>query len=55
MPSREELFELLDAVKDPEVPVISIVELGIVRDAVATLVYDRTRRSPLVVPVLLGD
>lgn len=33
--SREELFELLDAVKDPEVPVLSIVELGIVRDASA--------------------
>jgi ring-1,2-phenylacetyl-CoA epoxidase subunit PaaD len=33
VPSREELFELLDTVKDPEVPVISIVELGIVRDA----------------------
>jgi ribonuclease J len=26
-----------------------------VRDAVASVVYDRTRRSPLVVPVLLGD
>jgi ring-1,2-phenylacetyl-CoA epoxidase subunit PaaD len=35
VPTREELFVLLDAVKDPEVPVISIVELGIVRDAVA--------------------
>jgi ring-1,2-phenylacetyl-CoA epoxidase subunit PaaD len=36
LPSRDELFELLDAVKDPEVPVLSIVELGIVRDAQAT-------------------
>ena len=36
VPSREELFALLDTVKDPEVPVISVVELGIVRDAVAT-------------------
>jgi ring-1,2-phenylacetyl-CoA epoxidase subunit PaaD len=36
LPSREELFEILDAVKDPEVPVLSIVELGIVRDATAT-------------------
>ncbi len=34
--SRETLFTILDAVKDPEVPVISIVELGIVRDARAT-------------------
>ncbi|HEY9226425.1 MAG TPA: 1,2-phenylacetyl-CoA epoxidase subunit PaaD [Gemmatimonadaceae bacterium] len=36
LPSRDELFDILDTVKDPEVPVISIVELGIVRDAVAT-------------------
>jgi ring-1,2-phenylacetyl-CoA epoxidase subunit PaaD len=35
VPSREELFEILDAVKDPEVPVLSVVELGIIRDAVA--------------------
>ncbi len=36
VPSRAELFELLDRVKDPEVPVLSVVELGIVRDAEAT-------------------
>jgi len=36
LPSRAELLEILDAVKDPEVPVVSIVELGIVRDASAT-------------------
>lgn len=36
LPSREELFDLLDEVKDPEVPVLSVVELGIVRDAVAS-------------------
>ena len=36
LPSRDELLEILDAVKDPEVPVLSVVELGIVRDAVAT-------------------
>ena len=30
------LLEILDTVMDPEVPVISVVELGIVRDAVAT-------------------
>ena len=34
--SREELLEILDTVKDPEVPVLSVVELGIIRDAVAT-------------------
>jgi ring-1,2-phenylacetyl-CoA epoxidase subunit PaaD len=32
--SREDLLHILDSVKDPEVPVLSIVELGIVRDAV---------------------
>ena len=32
-PTRDELFEILDGVKDPEVPVLSVVELGIVRDA----------------------
>jgi ring-1,2-phenylacetyl-CoA epoxidase subunit PaaD len=36
LPSREELFEILDTVMDPEVPVISVVELGIVRDVVAS-------------------
>lgn len=30
--TRDEIFEILDAVKDPEVPVLSVVELGIVRD-----------------------
>lgn len=32
-PSRDELFAILNEVKDPEVPVLSVVELGIVRDA----------------------
>lgn len=36
LPSRDELLEILGAVKDPEVPVLSVVELGIVRDAVAS-------------------
>ena len=31
--TRDEVFEILDEVKDPEVPVLSVVELGIVRDA----------------------
>ena len=34
--SRDELFSILDTVMDPEVPVLSVVELGIVRDALAT-------------------
>jgi ring-1,2-phenylacetyl-CoA epoxidase subunit PaaD len=36
IPSRDELFAILETVMDPEVPVLSVVELGIVRDAVAT-------------------
>ncbi len=31
-PSVEELLRVLDEVKDPEVPVLSVVELGIIRD-----------------------
>jgi ring-1,2-phenylacetyl-CoA epoxidase subunit PaaD len=30
--TRDEIFEVLDEVKDPEVPVLSVVELGIIRD-----------------------
>lgn len=33
-PSREEVFEWLVNVPDPEIPVLSIVDLGIVRDVV---------------------
>ena len=32
MPNRDEVLELLTQVKDPELPVVDIVELGIVRD-----------------------
>lgn len=32
MLTRDEVFGILDEVKDPEVPVLSVVELGIVRD-----------------------
>ena len=32
LPSRDELFAILDEVKDPEVPVLTIAELGILRD-----------------------
>lgn len=34
--SRDAVFEILDSVKDPEVPVLSVVELGIVRDVGVT-------------------
>ncbi len=33
MLTRERVFEILETVKDPEIPVISVVELGIIRDA----------------------
>jgi ring-1,2-phenylacetyl-CoA epoxidase subunit PaaD len=36
LPSRQDLIEILDTVKDPEVPVLSVVELGIVRDVEAS-------------------
>lgn len=36
MLTRETVFEILETVKDPEIPVISVVELGIIRDAVVT-------------------
>ncbi|MFN2602805.1 MAG: 1,2-phenylacetyl-CoA epoxidase subunit PaaD [Gemmatimonadaceae bacterium] len=31
-PSRDDVFELLTGIKDPELPVVDIVELGIVRE-----------------------
>jgi ring-1,2-phenylacetyl-CoA epoxidase subunit PaaD len=34
MLTRDAVLAILDGVKDPEVPVISVVELGIIRDAV---------------------
>lgn len=34
--SQEELYAILDEVKDPEVPVLSVVELGIVRGVEST-------------------
>ena len=30
--TRDDIFAVLDAVKDPEVPALSVVELGVVRD-----------------------
>jgi ring-1,2-phenylacetyl-CoA epoxidase subunit PaaD len=32
VPSRERVLEVLETVKDPEIPVVSVVELGIVRE-----------------------
>jgi ring-1,2-phenylacetyl-CoA epoxidase subunit PaaD len=33
-PDKEQIFEYLKEVKDPEVPVVDVVELGIVRDVI---------------------
>ncbi len=30
--SKKEIFELLNTIPDPEIPVINIVELGVIRD-----------------------
>ncbi len=32
MLTRDDIFAVLDTVKDPEVPVLSVIELGVVRD-----------------------
>jgi ring-1,2-phenylacetyl-CoA epoxidase subunit PaaD len=32
MLTRDDIFAILDGVKDPEVPVLSVIELGVVRD-----------------------
>lgn len=40
--TRERVFEILDTVPDPEVPAISVVELGIVRDASVSSTGDVT-------------
>lgn len=37
LPGRDEILALLEEVKDPEIPVISVVELGIIRDVDVTL------------------
>lgn len=44
--TREDVYRVLDDVMDPEVPVISVVELGIVRDA---SVSDDGRRVRVVI------
>jgi metal-sulfur cluster biosynthetic enzyme len=34
MQSKESIFSLLSEIPDPEIPVISIVELGVIRDVI---------------------
>jgi ring-1,2-phenylacetyl-CoA epoxidase subunit PaaD len=49
-PTRESVYALLDRVKDPEVPVLSVVELGIVRD----VEIDGTGVTVVVTPTYSG-
>jgi len=48
--TREAVFEVLGSVMDPEVPVISVVELGVVRDAVV----DGDRVTVVMTPTYSG-
>jgi ring-1,2-phenylacetyl-CoA epoxidase subunit PaaD len=49
--ARDEVLAVLDTVMDPEVPVLSVRELGIVRDV---LVDDRDRVTVVVTPTYSG-
>jgi len=48
--TRDQIFQILDTVKDPEVPVLSVVELGIVRD----VEIDGTGVTVVVTPTYSG-
>ncbi len=50
MLTRDAVFEVLSTVMDPEVPVISVVELGVVRDAV----LDGDRVTVVMTPTYSG-
>ncbi len=49
-PTRERVLEILETVKDPEVPVVSVVELGIVRD----VAIDGARVTIAITPTYSG-
>ena len=49
-PTRERVLEILESVKDPEVPVVSVVELGIVRN----VAVDGARVSITITPTYSG-
>lgn len=49
-PSTEEIWDWLDAVPDPEIPVISVVDLGIVRD----VAWDQDTLEVTVTPTYSG-
>ena len=48
--SRDDVMRILDEVKDPEIPVISVVELGVVRD----VTVDGGRVSVTITPTYSG-
>ena len=48
--TRDDIFELLNEVPDPEIPVISIVELGVVRDVMVS----RDRVEVVITPTFSG-
>ena len=51
MLTRDDVFAVLDGVKDPEVPVLSVIELGVVRDV---SVDDRGAVTVSVTPTYSG-
>tara|TARA_Y100000588_G_C14156782_1_gene882998 strand:+ start:676 stop:1128 length:453 start_codon:yes stop_codon:yes gene_type:complete len=46
----EQIWELLDSVPDPEIPVISVVELGVIRD----VIFDDGSYTILITPTYSG-
>ena len=44
------IWEILDGIPDPEVPVISIVELGVVRD----VIYNKNQLTISITPTYSG-
>jgi len=50
MVTREQIWDALDEIPDPEIPVISLVELGVVRD----VAVDGSRVSVTLTPTFLG-
>ena len=49
-PTTDQIWDWLDAVPDPEIPVISVVDLGIVRD----VVWDKDTLEVVVTPTYSG-
>jgi ring-1,2-phenylacetyl-CoA epoxidase subunit PaaD len=47
MKTKSELYSLLNEIPDPEIPVISIVELGVIRNAV----FDEKNIEVTITPV----